>query len=83
MWSVYILLCQDGSFYIGSSNDVRKRFLIHKNGKGGRYTRSHKPIQVVYQEDYSTKSQALKREAHLKTLTHAQKQALKELSDRG
>lgn len=67
MWFVYILLCSDGSFYTGSSNDLGKRFLEHKNGKGGRYTRSHKPVRVIYSEEFRTKSEALKREAEIKS----------------
>jgi len=70
---VYMLECQDGSFYIGSTDNVEKRFVAHSTGKGARYTRSHKPIKVVYQEEVGDKSSALKREAVLKKLTHTQK----------
>ena len=73
---VYMLLCEDSSFYIGTTNDVDKRFIKHVAGKGASYTRSHKPVKVVYQEELPDKSSALKREAVLKKLTHLQKQAL-------
>lgn len=73
MWFVYILLCEDGSFYTGSSNDVEKRFLDHKNGKGGRYTRSHKPTKLIYQEQFKTQSEALKRERQIKDLSREKK----------
>ena len=76
MWFVYILLCSDNSFYIGISNNVQKRFTEHQNGKGGAYTRSHKPIKLIYQEQCPDKSAALKREIQLKKLTKAQKKAL-------
>lgn len=66
MYFVYMLLCEDGSLYTGVSNNVNKRFLDHQNGKGGRYTRSHKVIKMVYSEKLSTKSEALKREAEIK-----------------
>lgn len=66
MWFVYILQCSDGSFYTGSSNSVEKRFKDHKNGKGGRYTRAHKPIKLIYKETLATKSEALKREFQIK-----------------
>lgn len=66
MWYVYILLCEDGSLYTGYSNDVQHRFQDHKNGKGGHYTRSHKPIKLVYQEQFNTQSEALKRERQIK-----------------
>ena len=70
---VYMLECQDGSFYLGTTNDVEKRFVKHLGGKGASYTRSHKPLKVVYQEELADKSSALKREHILKKLTHAQK----------
>lgn len=73
---VYMLLCADQSFYIGSSNNIEKRFRAHLKGMGASYTRSHKPLKVVYQEELPDKSSALKREAILKKLTHAQKLAL-------
>lgn len=73
---VYILLCQDGSYYTGSTDDVDKRFAKHLSGKGASYTRSHKPVKVVYFEELTDKSSALKREAVLKKLTHVQKSAL-------
>ncbi len=70
---VYMLLCTDGSYYFGSTPDVEKRFLAHLSGKGASYTRSHKPIRLVYTEELPDKSSALKREAILKKLTHAKK----------
>lgn len=76
MWFTYILLCKDNSFYIGSSNDVEKRFSDHKNGKGGRYTRSHPVIKILYTEALKTKSDALKREAALKKLSKSEKEFL-------
>ena len=73
---VYMLKCQDGSFYLGSTNDVAKRFLAHRAGRGASYTRSHKPIKVVYTEELPDKSTALRREHELKKLSHASKLAL-------
>lgn len=73
---VYMLECKDGSYYIGTTNDVDKRFTKHVAGKGASYTRSHKPVKVVYQEEVVDKSSALKREHVLKKLTHTQKLAL-------
>lgn len=66
MWFVYILLCEGGSLYTGYSNDVKQRFLDHKDGKGGHYTRSHKPLKLIYQEQFETQSEALKREKQIK-----------------
>lgn len=73
---VYMLICEDTSFYIGTTNDVDKRFSKHVAGKGASYTRSHKPLKVVYREELADKSTALKREHVLKKLTHTQKLAL-------
>lgn len=73
MWFVYILLCEDNSLYTGYSNNPQKRFLDHKNGKGGRYTRSHKPIKQIYVEKLATKSEALKRESQIKSWSRPQK----------
>ncbi len=73
MWIVYILLCEDGSFYTGITNNLEKRFSEHKNGKGGRYTRSHKVVKIVYQEELLTHSQALKREAEIKKWSRERK----------
>jgi len=70
---VYMLLCADGSYYLGSTPDVEKRLTIHQSGKGAIYTRSHKPVKVVYREELLDKSSALKREIALKKLTHHQK----------
>lgn len=76
MWFVYILLCEDGTLYTGISNNVKKRFVQHQNGKGGYYTRSHKPVRIVYKEKLKTKGQALKREHEIKKLTREGKRNL-------
>lgn len=73
MWNVYILLCGDTSLYIGSTNNLEKRFKTHKQGKGGHYTRSRKVVEMVYQEACGTRSAALKREAFLKKLPRIKK----------
>ena len=79
MWFVYIILCLDNSFYTGVSNNPQKRFLDHKNGKGGRYTRSHKPIKMIFQESYSNKTDALKRERQIKGWSRSKKIKILEL----
>jgi len=73
MWYIYILLCSDNSLYTGSTNDLGKRFLNHQNGKGGKYTRSHKPLKIIHTEEFATKSEALKREIEIKSWTRAKK----------
>ena len=73
MWFVYILLCSDNSLYTGSTNDLAKRFLAHQTGKGGAYTRSHKVLKIVHKEKFDNKSEALKREAEIKSWTRSRK----------
>lgn len=76
MWHVYILLCEGNTYYIGISNNVQKRFLDHTQGRGGAYTRSHKPIEIIYTERHKDKSSALKREFQLKKWPKIKKEAL-------
>ena len=68
MWFVYIILCEDKSLYTGISNNLIKRFKDHKEGRGGKYTRSHKPIKILYSEKKKSKSGALKREIEIKKM---------------
>jgi len=80
MWFVYILLCSDNSLYTGYSPDPKKRFLEHKRGKGGKYTRSHKPLKIIYTEEFATKSEALKREIEIKSWPRRKKITILKLS---
>jgi len=73
MWFVYIIKCKDGTLYTGFTDDLEKRFEAHKNGKGAKYTRSHKPEKVVFFEKHVKKVVALKRERELKKLTREEK----------
>lgn len=80
MYYVYILKCGDGTFYCGYTNDVEKRLEKHKSGKGAKYTRSRLPLEVVYIEEFDNKSDALKRECRIKSMTRLQKEKLIESS---
>ena len=73
-----MLECSDGSFYTGWTNDLSHRVKVHKEGKGAKYTRARRPVELVYYETFETKSEAMKRECAIKKLTHEQK---KELAD--
>ncbi len=75
-WFVYILRCSDGSLYTGITTDVRRRTVQHNAGTASRYTRSHRPVHVVYQEPHTTRSLALKREAAVKRMTRMEKELL-------
>ena len=70
---VYILLCSDGSFYTGYTKDIDERTRMHANGKGARYTKTHKPKRVVHIELFATRAEAMKREREIKKLSHQQK----------
>ena len=72
----YILRCGDGSLYTGWTNDLKKRVAAHSAGKGGKYTRSRLPVELVYFEEYETKEDAMHREWVIKQLTRQQKLAL-------
>ncbi|MFN2298062.1 MAG: GIY-YIG nuclease family protein [Anaerolineales bacterium] len=69
----YILQCADGSFYTGWTNDLPRRFREHAARRGGRYTRSRCPVDLVYFERQKDASAARKREAAIKKLPHAKK----------
>ena len=73
MWYVYILLCKDKSLYTGISTNPKDRLIKHQTGRGGKYTRSHKPIKIIYQEKFSTKNLALKREREIKSWKREEK----------
>ncbi len=72
-WFVYILRCADGSFYTGVTTDIDRRRRQHNAGTAARYTRSRRPIRVVYRETAASHSAALRREAAIKSLTRPQK----------
>jgi putative endonuclease len=67
------LLCSDGSFYTGCTKDLDARTKLHQNGKGAKYTKSHKPERLAYVELFDSRSKAMKREREIKKLTHQQK----------
>lgn len=73
MWFIYILQCSDGSLYTGSTNDIERRFTLHMSGKGAKYTRSHRPNNIIHTEKFLTKSEAFKREREIKTWTRKEK----------
>ena len=75
-WFLYLLRCRDGSLYTGVTTDVRRRLRQHRDGTGGSYTRSRRPLRLVYQEPQPDRSSALKREAQVKRLPPAAKRRL-------
>lgn len=72
----YMLRCADGTLYSGYTNNLARRLANHNKGRGSKYTRSRLPVQLAYYEELMSKSAAMRREAELKKLTRAQKEAL-------
>ena len=73
-YTVYILECADTSLYTGCTNDIPKRVHRHNTSPAGaKYTRSRRPVKLVYTENYRTLQRALKREVAIKRLTRKEK----------
>ncbi|MFC0274249.1 GIY-YIG nuclease family protein [Metabacillus herbersteinensis] len=70
----YVLECNDGSYYAGYSNNVDQRLKKHNEGKGAKYTRAKKPVELLYSKAYHTKSEALKMECYFKKLSRKNKE---------
>jgi putative endonuclease len=80
---VYILQCVDGTYYTGYTKDLDERTRQHQNGKGAKYTKSHRPQREAYVELFGTRSAAMKRERQIKKLSRQQKLALIISQDKG
>jgi putative endonuclease len=76
VWSLYILECRDGSFYTGVTPDIDRRLLAHQKGTASRYTRTRRPVVLVYREECGTRSQSLGRECAVKSLSRQRKEEL-------
>lgn len=79
----YILSCADGSLYTGWTNDLERRLAAHSAGKGGKYTRTHLPVRLVYWEEFPTRREAMAREWAIKHLTRREKLELIEAGGDG
>ena len=69
----YILKCKDGSLYTGWTNDLEQRVAAHNTGKGAKYTKARRPVELVYFEEFETKEQAMKREYAIKQMARKDK----------
>jgi putative endonuclease len=78
---LYILSCNDGSFYGGYTNNLEQRVKKHNEGKGAKYTRAHNPVALLYYETFPTKQMAMSAEYRFKRLSRKQKE--KFLKERG
>ena len=69
----YIVECSDGTLYTGWTNNLEKRLEAHNAGKGAKYTKTRRPVKLVYQEQFETKEEAMSREYHIKQLSRKEK----------
>jgi len=76
-WIVYILQCRDGTFYTGITTDVDRRLHEHNStGRAAKYTRSRRPVELVYQIACKTRSEATRTEYQIRKLARVKKQVL-------
>lgn len=73
---VYIILTVNNKLYCGYTDDVEKRYKLHKEGKGAKFTRANKPFKLVYTAEFASKSEAQKEEYRIKRLTRKQKEKM-------
>lgn len=76
MYFVYLLRCADSTIYTGITTDVARRFEEHKRGVAAHYTRAHKPVKILYTEEYPSRGSALRREAEIKKWPRVKKLSL-------
>jgi putative endonuclease len=72
----YIVKCSDNSLYTGWTNNLEKRLMAHNSGHGAKYTRSRRPVTLVYYEEFETKEEAMHREAVIKKMSRREKLSL-------
>ena len=73
---VYIVECADKTYYTGYTPDIEKRILLHNSGRGAKYTRDRRPVEVVWWKEYRQFKSAFKLERVIKALTRKQKEML-------
>lgn len=78
----YILLCKDGTLYTGWTNDLKKRVKAHNLGKGAKYTKSRRPVKLVYYEEFPTKKEAMKREYAIKRMGRKEKERMIDMAEK-
>ena len=69
----YIVRCCDNTLYTGWTTDLDRRMEAHNSGKGAKYTRSRRPVELIYAERFDTKQEALRREWEIKQLSREEK----------
>ena len=69
----YILKCADNTLYCGWTNDLEKRLAAHNAGTAAKYTRTRRPVELVYYEEFETRQEAMSREFHIKRMSRLEK----------
>ena len=72
----YMVECADGTFYTGWSTNPEEREKVHNAGRGAKYTRTRRPVKLIYIEELPDKSSALKRERAIKKFSRKKKEKL-------
>lgn len=72
----YIVKCRDNTYYTGWTKDLDRRMKAHNSGTGAKYTRSRRPVRLVYYEAYGTKEEAMRREREIKRMSRKEKEKL-------
>jgi putative endonuclease len=75
-WSLYLVRCKGGHLYTGITTDVERRFAEHQSGKGAKYLRGKTPLELVFQQQIGSRSEALKIEALIKKWPKADKEKI-------
>ena len=73
---MYLVKCADGTLYCGWTNCLERRMEAHNSGNGAKYTKSWRPVSLVYYEEFATREEAMRREAAVKRLSRRQKEEL-------
>ena len=73
---VYILRCADGSYYVGSTRDLERRVWEHDQGLGARYTRTRRPVELVWHAEYEHIGEAFTWEKRIQGWSRAKREAL-------
>jgi putative endonuclease len=73
---VYLLRCADGTLYCGWSTDPERRLRQHQAGTASRYTRTRRPVELVYSREFASRSEAMREEIRIKRLSPAVKASL-------
>ena len=72
----YILHCADGTYYTGWTTDLAKRLAAHNRGTASKYTRTRRPVRMVYWQEAGSRQEAMSREWHWKRLTRGEKERM-------